>query len=109
MEVEEIERCAKNPRFVQVLLLASGDHPLGKRLYWPIYAAAERHGLTIGIHAGSTYRHPTTPIGWPSSFTEEYVNQATSFQSQLTSLVTEGVFAKFPNLTVVLMESGVSW
>ena len=25
---------------------------------WPIYAAAERHGLPIGIHAGSAYRHP---------------------------------------------------
>jgi hypothetical protein len=55
------------------------------------------------------YRHPMTPVGWPTTFTEEYVNQATAFQSQLTSLIAEGVFAKFPTLTVVLMESGVSW
>jgi predicted TIM-barrel fold metal-dependent hydrolase len=107
--VDEIERCAGDKRFVQVLLLVGSEQTLGHRYYWPIYAAAERHGLTIGIHAGSMYRHQTTPIGWPSSFTEEYVNQATSFQSQLTSLITEGVFAKFPALTVVLMESGVSW
>ena len=32
-----------------------------------------------------------------------------AFQTQLTSLITEGVFAKFPDLTVVLMESGVTW
>ncbi|HEY8288298.1 MAG TPA: amidohydrolase family protein, partial [Acetobacteraceae bacterium] len=82
---------------------------LGRRQYWPIYAAAERHGLPVGIHAGSMYRHPMTPVGWPTSFTEEYVNQAIAFQSQLTSLVTEGVFAKFPALTIVLMESGVTW
>ncbi len=107
--VDEIERLAHDKRFVQVLLLVGGEQTLGRRYYWPIYAAAERHGLTIGIHAGSMYRHQTTPIGWPSSYTEEYVNQATSFQSQLTSLITEGVFAKFPALTVVLMESGVSW
>ncbi len=50
-----------------------------------------------------------TAVGWPTTFTEEYVNQATAFQSQLTSLIAEGVFAKFPALTVVLMESGVTW
>ena len=66
LAVEEIERCAADQRFVQVLLLVSGELPLGRRQNWPIYAAAERHGLPIGIHAGSTYRHPNTPVGWPS-------------------------------------------
>jgi len=107
--VEEIDRCAPDRRFVQIMLLVGSEMTLGRRQNWPIYAAAERHGLPVGIHAGSMYRHPVTPVGWPSSFTEEYVNQAIAFQSQLTSLVTEGVFAKFPALTVVLMESGVTW
>jgi uncharacterized protein len=107
--VDEIERHAADQRFVQVLLLASGELPLGRRQNWPIYAAAERHGLPVGIHAGSTYRHPVTPVGWPSTYTEDYVSQASGFASALTSLVTEGVFAKFPDLTVVLLESGVSW
>jgi len=109
LAVDEIERVARDKRFVQILLLVGGELTLGRRQNWPIYAAAERLGLTVGIHAGSMFRHPTTPVGWPSSFTEQYVNEATGFQSQLTSLVTEGVFAKFPELTVVLMESGVSW
>jgi uncharacterized protein len=109
MAVAEIERVAEDARFVQVLLLVGGEVTLGRRQNWPIFAAAERLGLTVGIHAGGMYRHPTTPIGWASSFTEEYVNAATGFQSQLTSLITEGVFSKFPALTVVLMESGVSW
>jgi hypothetical protein len=107
--VDEINRCAPDHRFVQVLLLVGSETTLGRRSNWPIYAAAERHGLPIGIHAGSMYRNPMTPVGWPTSFTEEYVNQATAFQSQLTSLIAEGVFAKFPALTVVLMESGVTW
>lgn len=106
---DEIDRCAADPRFVQVLLLVGTELPLGRRQNWPIYAAAERHGLPIGVHAGSTYRHPVTPVGWTSYYTEDYVNQAPAFQSQLTSLLAEGVFAKFPDLTVVLMESGVSW
>lgn len=109
LAAEEIARCAADRRFVQVLMLASGEVPLGRRSLWPIYEAAERHGLPVGVHAGSSYRHPITPVGWTSYFTEDYANQAVAFQSQLTSLVCEGVFSKFPNLTVVLLESGFTW
>jgi predicted TIM-barrel fold metal-dependent hydrolase len=109
LAVGEIERCAPDHRFVQVMLLVSGELPLGRRQNWPIYAAAERAGLPIGIHAGSTYRHANTPVGWASYLSEDYINQAGAFQTQLTSLITEGVFAKFADLTFVLMESGVTW
>ena len=54
--VAEIERCAPDRRFVQILVLAMGEAPLGRREYWPIFAAAERHGLPVGIHAGSSFR-----------------------------------------------------
>jgi predicted TIM-barrel fold metal-dependent hydrolase len=107
--VAEIERCAKDPRFVQVLMLVSGEHTLGKRLHWPIYEAAERHGLAIGIHAGSNYRNPPTSVGWGSYHAEDYIAQAQSFQTQMTSLIVEGVFAKYPKLKMVMLESGFTW
>jgi predicted TIM-barrel fold metal-dependent hydrolase len=109
MAVDEIERVAPDRRFVQVLLPLMGDMPLGKRHYWPIYAAAQRHGLPVGIHAGSTYRHPVTPLGWPTYYTEDYAAQAAGFQQALSSLICEGVFTKFPDLKVVLIESGFTW
>jgi predicted TIM-barrel fold metal-dependent hydrolase len=107
--VAEIERCARDSRFVQVLMLVMGDMPLGKRAYWPIYAAAERLGLPVGIHAGSNYHNPPTSVGWGSYHVEDYVAQAQAFQTQLTSLIIEGVFARHPNLKMVMLESGFTW
>ena len=66
LAAEEIERCAEDKRFVQVLMLAQTELPLGRRQNWPIYRAAERHDLPIGIHAGSSFRHPPSALGWPS-------------------------------------------
>jgi predicted TIM-barrel fold metal-dependent hydrolase len=109
LAVEEIERCAADRRFVQVLMLLMGETTLGRRHLWPIYRAAERLGLPIGIHAGSAYRYAPTSIGWPSYYLEDYVVQSAGFEGQLQSLISEGVFAKFPALKVVLIESGMTW
>ena len=86
-----------------------GETLLGRRHHWPIYEAAERHGLPVAIHAGSSYRHPPTAVGWPSYHIEDYVSQSITFQSQLASLLAEGVFKKFPDLKVVMLESGITW
>ena len=109
LAVAEIDRVAGDKRFVQVLVFAMGEMLLGRRVLWPIYRAAERHGLVIGIHAGSLYRHPPTASGWTSYQVEDYVTQSSAFQSQVLSLVAEGVFSTFPNLKVVCMESGFTW
>ncbi len=105
----EIERCAADPRFVQVLMLVMQELPLGRRQHWPVYRAAERLGLPIGLHAGSSFRHPPTSLGWPSYHLEDYVAQSQGFAAALNSLITEGVFVEFPRLKVVLIESGVTW
>jgi predicted TIM-barrel fold metal-dependent hydrolase len=109
LAAEEIERRASDSRFVQALMLVQGEMPLGRRNYWPIYEAAERHQIPIAIHAGSLYRNPTTSLGWPSYVVEEYVGQSAAFQHQLLSLLVEGVFTKFPKLKFVLTEAGFTW
>jgi uncharacterized protein len=109
LAVEEIERYAGDNRFVQILLLVMGEHTLGNRMYWPIYAAAEKHGFAIGIHAGSSYHHAVTGSGWPSHYIEDYAAQSLGFHTQLGSFIADGVFVKYPKLKMVLIESGVTW
>lgn len=107
--VAEIERRAGDNRFVQVLVLAQGEMPLGRRYYWPVWEAAAKAGLPVGIHPGNMFRHAPTQSGFPSTLAEDYITHAQAFGSQLASLLAEGVLAKFPTLKLVLIESGVSW
>ena len=109
LAAEEIERMAGDRRFVQVLLLSMAELPLGRRQNWPIYRAAEKYGLPIGVHAGSSFRHPPSAGGWGSTYLEDYVSYAQGMSGALNSLVVEGVFHKFPTLKAVLIESGVTW
>ncbi|WP_051904020.1 amidohydrolase family protein [Neorhizobium vignae] len=109
LAVAEIEKRAADSRFVQVMILAQNDEPLGRRRYWPIYEAAARNRLPLCIHAGGSNRHAPTATGWPSFFVEAYVAQASIFESQLLSLIAEGVFHKVPDLKVVFAESGFTW
>lgn len=106
---EEIDRRAADPSFAQVLLLSRTAEPLGNRRYWPIYAAAERAGLPVGIHAFGYGGDPITSGGWASYYIEEMVGHAQASQSVLISLVLEGVLEKFPRLKVVLVEAGFAW
>lgn len=109
LAAEEIERVAGDRRFVQVLIPVAVEMMLGRRYYRPLLAACVRHGLPLGLHAGSLHRHPTSSNGWSSHYIQDYVGHAATFEDQLLSLIHEGAFVDFPALRVVLIESGVSW
>jgi len=105
----EVDRAAGLGGFVQVLMPVRARAPLGSRAFWPIYEAAQRHGLALAVYAGGSGGNPVTPVGAPSYYLEEYVGIANAFQGQLVSLVCEGVPVRFPGLAIVLVESGLSW
>ncbi|MGH2459446.1 MAG: amidohydrolase family protein, partial [Chloroflexota bacterium] len=107
--VRELDRLGDDRRFVQVSFTSRTAEPLGRRKYWPIYEAAVRHGLPIGMHFGTWGNNPGSGCGHPSYYIEMHTGQGESFQEVVTSLVCEGVFETFPTLQFVLIEGGFGW
>jgi predicted TIM-barrel fold metal-dependent hydrolase len=107
--VAEIERVGDDPRFVQVLLPVRSDLPWGNKNNHPIFAAAQERSLQIGLHAWGRAGKAPTPSGFTTTYLEDYVGNQQIAQAQVLSFVTEGVFNRFPDLRVVLIECGFAW
>ena len=99
LAVAEIERLRRRTAASsQVLLLAMGDTPLGRRAYWPIYAAAEKHELAD--------RHPRRqhlsaradrrPAGRRYRV-EDYVAQSAAFEIAAAELPRRGRVPEIPD------------
>ncbi len=110
LAVHEIRRAARaHPGFAQVLILARTREPPGRPHYWPLYEVASEVGLPVALHFGVLGGNAVTSCGWPSFYLEEHTGMAQAFQAQLTSMVLEGVFERFPQLTLALVEGGFGW
>ena len=110
---EIIREVGTHPQVVQVLIPGgSAQLPYGNPYYWPIYEAAEELGLPIAIHP-STEGHgtsqPPTGAGHPNTYFEWHTLLGTYYMGQLASLLTEGVFAEYPDLKFVFIEGGLGW
>ncbi|HVV94970.1 MAG TPA: amidohydrolase family protein [Hyphomicrobiales bacterium] len=107
--VREIERRAGDPAFAQIELKPRTIEPIGRRRYWPIFAAAEAAGLPLSFHSAAYGPHANSGGGWMPFYIEEHYAFANNIQTVVTSLVMEGVFERFAGLKVVCVEGGFAW
>lgn len=108
--VKEIERCASDGAYSQIIMAPRSMEPLGRRRYWPIFEAAQAAGMPVCLHpAAVPGGAPSTGAGWPTYYMQEHFTFSTASESQATSLVMEGVFEHFPGLKIAMVEAGFSW
>jgi predicted TIM-barrel fold metal-dependent hydrolase len=112
---EEIRRVGQDDRFVSVYLVHGAlGKPFGHPVYHPIFEAAAELGLPVFTHvsggeffgssgnfvAGGDHHHYRYDV---------FMAAQQSTMSHVTSMIVHGVFEKYPALTYLMAEPGVSW
>lgn len=108
----EIRRLGDQARMPQVLMVSGARMPMGQSYFHPIYEACAEVDKPIAIHPGSEgvgISGPPTGVGYPTNYLEWHTDLVGSYIGHLVSMVTEGVFVKYPQLKFVMIEGGVSW
>ncbi|MFR9805287.1 amidohydrolase family protein [Pseudonocardia sp. RS010] len=110
--VREIETWAGHPGFKQVFIAHDSDRPLGHPQYDPIWEAAARHGLPVGMHFQDSGRLPLgiTPIGHFAQYVEFHaVARPLDYAAHLVSWICNGTFARIPGFRIAFLEGGFLW
>jgi predicted TIM-barrel fold metal-dependent hydrolase len=104
--VREIDRVATDPRFRQVMLSVVGVR-WSEPQYDPIFEAAQRNGLQIGMHLYGIAASPA--LGNPDYFVDMHSVENQGYIGLFASLILNGTLEKFPDLGVALLEGGFAW
>jgi predicted TIM-barrel fold metal-dependent hydrolase len=104
--IKEMRRCVTELGFSGVMIAAVGFGLLGGKGYHKFYAEAEKLGCTIAIHGG----HATAESNRYTKFIQRHtIGFPVSNMMQMMHMTYEGIFEKYPNLTVGYLEAGCTW
>jgi len=80
----------------------------GDSLYDPIYAAAERLGVGIGFHTG-TSADSLGGLRFRKFLSAHTIDHPAEQMMALIATIVGGVFERFPKLSIAYLESGIGW
>ena len=105
---KELRRAVTELGMLGAMMPSNGlPTPLGSKMYWPVYAEADRLGCCLAVHGGAHDRFgmdhmnmyvPVHALGHPWGLA---VNCA--------SVVYNGIFDRFPRVRIAFLEGGVAW
>jgi uncharacterized protein len=108
--VREIETWAGHPGFVQVLLPHHSGALYGSPQFDPIWDAASRHHLPVALHSNAGLETYLTPVGHVQRYSEyNGVGFTLYYAAHLVSIICAGVFDRYPDMRIVLVEGGFGW
>jgi predicted TIM-barrel fold metal-dependent hydrolase len=110
----EIQRWAGDPRMVQALACSNPQaHAFGHPIYDCVHRACAETGRPFAIHSlgdGAGGAIPSAlASGWPSLYLEYHAGAVQGVMSHLMSFILHGVFDRYQDFRLVLVEGGVTW
>jgi predicted TIM-barrel fold metal-dependent hydrolase len=111
---KEIRRIADHPQIVQAAFGTNAvGHAFGHPLFDPIHRAAAEAALPLAIHAlgdgTANAAAPHTASGRPNFYIEMHSGCCEGMMTHLMSFIFHGVFERYPDLRLLLLEGGVGW
>ena len=111
MRVDFLLRSPDAPWWVQFAEVVTDGLPfgLGDSFFDPIYEAAQKHGMTIGIHGTRHWAHE-----WGADKLKSFAEvHAYGFPAGMicnfTSVICQGLPNRFPDLKMGFLEVGATW
>jgi predicted TIM-barrel fold metal-dependent hydrolase len=106
--VKELRRVVKELGFPGAMLPATGlPLHLGHQFYWPVYEEAEKLDCALAVHGGSARGMGLDTF--TSMVGAHVLHHPVPLMMALVSFIYDGVFDRFPNLRLGLMEGGCGW
>jgi uncharacterized protein len=107
----EIRRLGGHPDIVQVLVSSGTQRPYGDPAYDPIWEACSEHDLPLAVHLGGQGGVNANPTGTgpPTFFWEAHALLCETGMGHVASTIAHGVFERWPNARLVLVECGIAW
>lgn len=106
--VIELRRIVQELGFVGGFLPSTGlKSHLGDKIYWPVYAEADRLGCCLAVHGGA---HSGLGFDQLNVFAAVHaLGHPYGIAIGFASMVINGIFDRFPNVRFGFLEGGVGW